>query len=188
MKTLLLLCCLSLTFAAVGQSLPVDSVSGKVTYSGVVDMPGVGANELFQRAKAFGLAASVAPMVNEPGQQVLSIWEKQLFSGAALNKQSRILRYQVAVYAKDGRYRYVISDLENKTMPVSYRNPATGVMMTAPGGQAPLERVLANPNGYKHGQPTAALLSYQAAISSAAQQAVADVRQRMQGGATGGNW
>ena len=187
MKIILLLCGLSVSFAAVGQTspLPVDSVTQKITYQGVVLVPGVSQGELYSRAKSLALRSSMPAQLDEPTKTVAGVWEKQL---VAANGPGRLLRYTLAVSAKEGRYRYALTDFENKTMPVGVANAAAGVTLTAPGGTAPLERVLANPDGYRRGHPTAALLAYEAAVAKAVAQAVADVRQSMAGGAVTGGW
>ena len=187
MKTALLLCALSVCFAAVGQTtpLPTDSLTHKVSYQGVVLVPGASAAELFSRAKALALQSSVPAQMDEAGQTVTGLWEKQL---PAVNGPGRVLRYTLAVAVKEGRYRYALTNLENKTLPVGFRNGPAGVLLTAPGGAAPIERVLANPDGYRRGQPTPALLAYEAAVAKAVAQAVADVRQGMKGSAGGGSW
>lgn len=56
MKMLLLLCLLTLPTLVRAQSnvfqgLPVDSASGKITYQGVVQVPGVSKTELYSRAR-----------------------------------------------------------------------------------------------------------------------------------------
>ena len=185
MKTLLLGCALALCFPAAAQvsALPTDSVTHKIAYQGVVQMPGASQPELYSRARALALHSSAPQQLDDPTKTVLSIWEKQLFSGSG---SGRLLRYTLAISAKEGRYRYTLTDFENKTLPVGFVNAANGIALTAPGGTAPLERVLANPDGYRRGKPTAALLGYEAAVQAAVTQAVADVQNGMKGNAASG--
>jgi hypothetical protein len=168
--------------------LPIDSASQKVTFQGVVPTPSTTADELFTRAKAYAVGAGQPPLVEEAQKSVVSVWEKQITSGSGMQRQTRILRYQVRISSRDGRYRYELTDLQNKTMPVQYKDPLTQMLVTVPGGQAPVERVLANPDGYKKGKPTAALLAYQEAVRAAAAQAVEDLQQGMRGAGAGKEW
>ena len=173
MKYLFLLCLLAGGLRAAGQvsPLPIDSLSGRVTYRGTVEMPGASAAMLFGRAQHLAATSLVPAMIDAQAKTVSGVWEKQLASG-------RTLRYEGAVFVSEGRYRYELSDFENKTAAVHYAAGA-GVQGTAPGGTAPLERVLANPSGYRKGKPVAALLDYRIAVHKAATQAVADLRQSM---------
>jgi len=151
-------------------ALPVDSSSGKVLYKGTVDTPGATAEQLFKRAKSYAHVATQAPMIEEATNVVSGPAEKPL--------KGRILRYEVYIKVRPGGYSYELSDFQNKTMAVQYAN-GVGGLSSAPGGQAPIERVLNNPDGYRKGKPTAALLSYQQQVAEAAQQAVADLNRAM---------
>lgn len=171
MKQLLLFFLLATSLRAAGQvsPLPIDSASGRVTYRGAVSTPGASAAALLERARA---VASTVPVSGEqPANAAVAVRELPLGHG-------RTLRYRETVRVQSGGYAYELSDFENKTADAHYA-AATGALATATGGAAPLERVLANPDGYRKGKPTAALLAYRAAVHKAAGQAVADLKQRM---------
>jgi hypothetical protein len=170
MKHLLLFCLLLASVRGYAQALPVDSASGKVVYRGTVSIPGKSADQIFARAKSYAQVATQSPLV-EPANYVISGPSEKQLAG-------RVLRYELYIKAINGGYRYELSDFQNKTMPVQYHN-AVGALVSVPGGQAPIERVLANPDGYKKGKPTPALLTYQKAVIAAAEQAVADLKQAM---------
>lgn len=170
MKAVLLPALLCITLASYGQALPVDSASGKVRYRAEVTVPGADKDQLFKRAKAYAHVAMQGALVEEPTSVV---------SGAAeQGVGGRILRYEVYIKVLPTGYRFELSDFYNKTVGAQYHN-AAGVLLTAPGGQAPLEQVLANPDGYKKGNPTAALIAYRQGVAAAIERAAAQVRQGM---------
>jgi len=172
MKHLLVFCLLACGLEAAGQalSLPIDSASGRVVYRGMVTNGDTSADALFARAKSFGLTSLSPAQIDAEHKTVAGLWEQPLGSG-------RTLRYTATVRVLGSGYSYELTDFENKTADVQHFT--NGVSATAKGGVAPIERVLKNPDGYRKGRPLPELVAYRSAVSKAAEQAVADLRQRM---------
>jgi hypothetical protein len=170
MKAILISALVCFGLRSYGQALPIDSASGKVRYKAEIKVAGASSEQLFRKAKAYAYVATQAPLIEEVTSVV---------SGAAeQNINGRILRYEVYIKVLPDGYRFELSDFYNKTVGAQYKN-AAGVLVTAPGGQAPLEQVLANPDGYKKGKPTTALLAYRQSVVAAIERAAAQVRQGM---------
>jgi hypothetical protein len=97
------------------QGIPRDSVSGKIVYEGVVQVPGASKQELYMRAqewavKTFRSAKDVLQVQDASGGRLIAkaCYEKPYYILA-----SRFVNYfwhTVKVDVKDGRYRYEITD------------------------------------------------------------------------------
>lgn len=123
MKKLLFLCALSLvsSMSVFGQnetlSLPTDSLTGKILYSGIVYVDSlVNKQELFSRtrewfAKIYNSSTDVIQMedkesgkiIGKAKMQVTHIYLKRQQPGGYIN-------YTISLYIKDGRYKYEITD------------------------------------------------------------------------------
>lgn len=101
--------------------LPFDSLTGEITYKGVVEVAGVDAVKLYGRAKSFFFKnfqnAAAVIQVDDPANRVLAakgnlIMNKAVsgvFMGPGI-EESYLVPLEVRV--KDGRYRYEISNIE----------------------------------------------------------------------------
>lgn len=114
-KPLLLLCLLARA-AAAQTTLPLDSVSGKVTYTGVVQVPGASAAELYSRGRewfayTFGSSKTVLEMDDhEAGKLIGRAYAQFDFAAGIGRPQPWALWRKIKVEVKEGKYRYTISD------------------------------------------------------------------------------
>jgi hypothetical protein len=107
--------------------LPIDPQTHRITYEGVVEVPGVSKSDLFTRANAWVVHAyrsanDVVQMQDkEAGQLIVKGLTRVSIGG--------VVRHTLTIYVKDGRYKYVLTDLTHD---------ASGVQNGVSGG--PLER------------------------------------------------
>lgn len=102
-------------------SLPIDPQSHLIMFEGVVAAPGVSQADLYARARAWiakeypGTTATVQPPTPAHDQLLLKGQRP-----AALHLQTNgifrlttagVVRHTLVIYVKDGRYRYVLTDL-----------------------------------------------------------------------------
>jgi len=98
-------------------TMPVDSVSKKISYSEVVYVDSTASkDQLFSRsrewfAKTYKSANSVIQMEDKEsgkivGKAIMQVYHKAL--GA--NFESGYINYTITIYVKDGRYKYEFSD------------------------------------------------------------------------------
>ena len=118
MKIVLLLCALFVCFAAVGQTmpLPTDSATQKITYQGVVQVPGVSQLELYSRARewfaaTFGSSKAVLEMDDrESGKLIGRAYAQFEFSGGFGPTLPWAMWRTIKVEMKEGRYRYTVTN------------------------------------------------------------------------------
>lgn len=121
MKTVLLLCALCLSLGAAGQvaplpSLPTDSLTHKITYQGVVQVPGASQLELYSRARewfaaTFGSSKAVLEVDDrESGKLIGRAYAQFEFSGGFGPTVPWAMWRTIKVETKDGRYRYTITN------------------------------------------------------------------------------
>lgn len=118
MKHLFLLCLLACGLRAAGQvsPLPTDSASGKITFQGVVPVPGVSQLELYSRARewfaaTFGSSKTVLEMDDRvSGKLIGRAYAQFEFSGVFGEPLPWTMWRTIKVEMKEGRYRYTISD------------------------------------------------------------------------------
>ncbi|WP_375418163.1 DUF4468 domain-containing protein [uncultured Hymenobacter sp.] len=117
-----------------GTALPFDETTHQITYQGVVDVPGLTKDQLYVRAhewlaKAYRSANDVIQMQDkEAGRLVGKGTTRVMVRGY----DAGYVRHTLTIYLKDGRYKYVLTDLSHD---------APGLKNFVSGG--PLER----PNG-----------------------------------------
>ena len=123
--------------------VPVDSISGKITYEGVVEVKGVAAGELYQRINAWFLSYYKNPaevirendsinnkMVGKPRFRLSNMADKD---GVKLD--GGVTQYTITVAAKDGRFKYEITDVNWKQLSAF---PAERWMDTKSASYAPV--------------------------------------------------
>jgi hypothetical protein len=122
-----------------GTILPFDETTHQITYQGVVEVPGATKDQLYTRAyewlaKTYRSANAVIQMQDKEAGRLMG-------KGAALVSikgfSAGFVRHTLTVYLKDGRYKYVLTDLEHE---------ATGAHNIYSGG--PLERPKAEVSFY----------------------------------------
>jgi hypothetical protein len=106
------------TFAQKGNPIvPIDSVTGKISYTGVVIVDtSLNKQELFSRtrewfAKTYNSSTKVIQMEDKEsgvivGKALMQVYRKSLGS----NYECGFINYTISVYFKDGRYKYEITD------------------------------------------------------------------------------
>jgi hypothetical protein len=134
-KSLLLLSALTLLSVSTvfGQKdtpiLPIDSLTGKITYSEVVYVDSLAnKQELFSRvrewfAKAYQSSTNVIQMEDKErgkiiGKALMQVYHKALGS----NYPSGYINYTISIYVKDGRYKYEVTDFHHTGQLVSGGN------------------------------------------------------------------
>jgi hypothetical protein len=113
-----LVCSASVSLA---QSLPVDPDTKLITYSEVVETPGVNKNELYVRAntwftRTFKSAKSVLELQDKEagkliGKGLLSVMVKVPIVGAT---DAGTVATTITILCKDGKYKYVIDNLSHE--------------------------------------------------------------------------
>ena len=108
---LFLLVCLS-PFLSFGQ-LPIDSVTKKVTYTGVEQVTGASMAELYKRAKNCNSDGSGVVSDNATTGIYTYKGSFQVTYSAPQPglKHSGRVAYAVTIAVKEGRYKYIITDL-----------------------------------------------------------------------------
>jgi hypothetical protein len=127
-------------------ALPVDPRTHRITYEGVVRVPGTSQADLLARAtawvaQAYPLAnAVVTPGANAgqlvvKGNQIATF--RTAYAGVARGSYAGVVRHTLTLYVKDGAYKYVLTDLVHD---------ATGIPNVRSGGA--LEKEKASLFGY----------------------------------------
>ena len=102
--------------------VPVDSISGKITYEGVVEVKGVAAGELYQRINSWFQSYYKNPsevirendsinnkMVGKPRFRLSNLPDKN-----GVKADGGVTQYTITVIAKDGRFKYELTDVNWK--------------------------------------------------------------------------
>jgi hypothetical protein len=124
MKTLLINClCLASFLPVHAQSawhspLPVDSATHRITYTGIVDVPGATKLELYSRARewyatTFGSSKAVLEMDDkDAGKLIGKAYASFGFAGSIGKPLEWPMWRTIKVEVKDGRYRYTLTDFQ----------------------------------------------------------------------------
>lgn len=127
--------------------LPLDPQTQLITYQGVVEMPTVSQADLYARALAW--VAATYPAADkvleqqdpQAGQLLIKgrrpVVTRALYEGVLRSSYAGVVRHTLTIYVKDGRYKYVLTDLTHD---------ALGTPALHSGG--PLEQEKANLYGY----------------------------------------
>jgi hypothetical protein len=125
--------------------LPLDPQTQRIAYQGVIMVPGVSQADLYTRAAAWINQTYTADkeLVQNPttGELVLKaarpVTVRREYEGVLRPSYAGVVRHTLTVYVKDGRYKYVFTDLTHDAM--GTRNMQSG---------GPLEQPKANLFGY----------------------------------------
>lgn len=121
--TVLMVTSLSTTFGQTGTpKLPFDSLTNKIAYSDVVKVDSlISKQELISRArewfaKAYKSSTNVIQMEDKEagrivGKALIQVYHKSL----GTNYPSGDINYTISIYAKDGRYKYEITNFYHET-------------------------------------------------------------------------
>jgi hypothetical protein len=162
--------------------LPKDSISGKVSYQGVVQVPGATQTALYARAKKW--------METAPGPTPLTIENQDAAAGKITGKTSELVMQNlfganvqvplwrtITIQVKPGRFRYQITDFAFDS--------GKGLAPVTP-----LENYL-TPNDLtfdSNGYPKPVLQSTIEAIQRSGRQQATAIRQALTGKAVDDNW
>lgn len=123
MKAILIASLLFLSIAAEAQNaiqLPIDSTTGKVTFSEIVQVEGIAKDELYLRAKDWFVryfnSANDVLQIDDAGTGRLV---GKGMTRLSMSSSSYSLFYSVTILVKDGRYKCVISDFEVQSDPIN---------------------------------------------------------------------
>ena len=126
---------------------PLDATTHRLTYEGVVPVPGVTEADLYARARAWVATAynqqnahlehddPATGQLQLQGTRLVQIYQD--YQGVPRASYAGVVRHSLAIYAKDGRYKYVLTD---------FAHDAQGTPNLRSGG--PLEQKHANLYGY----------------------------------------
>jgi len=113
-------------FAAVklldGTPLPFDEQTHRISYQGVVEVPDVTKDQLYVRAnewvaKAYRSANNVIQMQDkEAGRLVAKGLIRVSLRVLGMDADAGVIRHTLTIYVKEGRYKYVLSDLSHEDL------------------------------------------------------------------------
>ncbi|MFD1467548.1 DUF4468 domain-containing protein [Hymenobacter caeli] len=125
--------------------LPLDPQTQRIAYEGVVPVPGVSQADLYARARAW--VARAYPLKDDvvqlQDQAQITVKSARIarvrtpYAGVLRSSYAGVVRHTLTIYVKDGRYKYVLTDLAHD---------AAGVPNMRSGG--PLEQDKASLYGY----------------------------------------
>lgn len=188
MKLLLALFLVFAGFTARAQAwqspLPYDSTTHKISYNGIVQTPGTAA-ELQGRARAwytakFTDAQTPLSLTTAEDGRLIGKGFTRVTWGDGIGQRSRRVWFVFTLEAKEGRYRYEFTGLENQ----NDQNPdlarAAGMSNEQLTTRSPVENVYVPGNKYnftKKGQPIEALRQYTTALHTQMQSLVQSLQQ-----------
>ncbi|MFN6943893.1 MAG: DUF4468 domain-containing protein [Cytophagaceae bacterium] len=113
-KTLFLFSFLIVIYVSRAQELPVDEETGKITFAEVVQVDNNSKDELFQKARNFGVYKKENVLVDDAKEgtfktkgQFKVVYPSPM---RGMNHEG-VVNYTITIFVKDGRYRYEITDL-----------------------------------------------------------------------------
>lgn len=113
--------------------LPIDSETQRITYQSVVQVPGASQADLYARAAAWAARTYNPPdqLTLHPESGEITVKGQRIAMLHTTNAEvlrdsyAGVVRHTLAIYVKDGRYKYVLTDLTHD---------ATGVPNLRSGG------------------------------------------------------
>jgi hypothetical protein len=113
--------------------LPIDPASQLITFQDVVQVPGISQADLYTRATAwaartYNLPGQITPHPETgeiviKGQQIVTL--RTIYADVLRGSYAGVVRHTLTIYVKDGRYKYVLTNLTHD---------ATGVPNLRSGG------------------------------------------------------
>ncbi|UOQ96649.1 DUF4468 domain-containing protein [Hymenobacter sp. 5317J-9] len=103
-----------------GTPLPFDEQTHRISYQGVVEVPGATKDQLYVRAnewvaKAYHSANAVIQMQDkEAGRLVVKGLTRVTLHVMGMNADAGVIRHTLTIYVKDGRYKYILSDFTHE--------------------------------------------------------------------------
>ena len=96
--------------------LPIDSITNKITYSGVVKIDSVNKQELYSRArewfaKAYKNSSKVIQMEDKESGKIVGKAMIEVYgSTLGIRNEGGNINYTISIYIKEGRYKYEVTD------------------------------------------------------------------------------
>jgi hypothetical protein len=154
-KILFIIPIVLITSSVRGQILPIDSITHQITYSGIVVVDSSSADLLFDRAKewfvhSFNSANDVVQMEDKERKKIIGKGKFDVVTSYMSSLSTNSLGYvkfSVEIQAKEGRYRYVITDFWHE-QGSSKANTPNDLRLVRPGGGV-LTMGMKNWNGIK---------------------------------------
>ena len=119
--------------------LPIDPETQRITYQGIVQVPGASQADLYARAAAwaartYSLPSQITPHpetgeLTVKGQQIVML--RTTYAEVLRGSYAGVVHHTLAIYVKDGRYKYVLTNLTHD---------ATGVPHLHSGGALEQDR------------------------------------------------
>lgn len=139
---------LFITIAVQAQELPIDPDTKKVTYWEVVDVAGAKQADLYKRSKNFGTVDKANIIKDDAENAVYSTKGKMGVTYPSPMKgmnHTGEVEYTLTVFSKDGKYKYVLTDLIHKSVKgdggeLSKGIPECGKYTLIPAGWATIKR------------------------------------------------
>lgn len=109
---------LFLTIPLYPQVLPISTSTGKVTYEDVITIDGLSASQIYVRgnewfAKTFNSANDVIQMQDKEAHKIIG---KGAISVVLRRANVGYFYYTISFYAKDGRFKYEITDIYHENI------------------------------------------------------------------------
>jgi|TARA_B110000211_G_C13952357_1_gene496772 hypothetical protein len=121
MKKLLILLSIISTSFVNAQEFPISEKTGKVSYEGVVKIDSLSAQEIYSRANewfaiTFNSAQSVIQMNDAEAKKIIGKGSTNVMFRTFDGGQ---FFYTISFFAKEGRYKYIITDIYHKSSPAN---------------------------------------------------------------------
>jgi hypothetical protein len=118
-------------------NLPIDPDSHLVTYSGVIEVPGATQEQLYTRAANWIASTATYHVASSKQLQEATDKSQVTVNGETqarnfLSQAIGTVSHSLTIYCKDGRYKYVLTNLREETTPV--RSTGFNVGINSPPG------------------------------------------------------
>jgi hypothetical protein len=119
MKKLLILLSIISTSFVNAQEFPISEKTGKVSYEGVVKLDSLSSSDIYIRAnewfaKSYNSAKSVIQMNDAVSKKIIGKGEIQVYY---IGSDAGKFLYTISFFAKEGRYKYIITDIYHVGVP-----------------------------------------------------------------------
>lgn len=133
-------------------NFPIDSITGKITYTEVISVEDKDATDLFLSAKEwfvnnFVSAKNVIQMEDKNAGIILGKGKIPVYTNNAFKTDLGFVEFTIKIEVKDGRYKYTLKDLYHKPGLSKANSPGT-LLAEKPGGGL-MTMGLKNWNGIK---------------------------------------
>lgn len=122
MKKLIFILLITLPIISICQDVPLDSMTNKVCYSGIVNVDSTTKDVIYSKARewftvTFASANDVIQM-DSKDQIIGKAFQNIYVTSMGMQVKTRMF-YTVKIYIKDNKYRYEITDIYYKSYPTA---------------------------------------------------------------------